>query len=185
MTSIYDPNPLAEAIRNTNPLRYDRVIAIKTPPKMFAGGAADHPAFTASGIDPEQLLKLPYGVRHAAAAEPDITKVYALFEQYAEGVMLLSSDPVINHPGLDDARARLKDWLEHTDLDTRTPEQREADADAEYAQYFRVDNDRASYAAEQKRREKAGEEPLEDFAVLNERYKRAQQWAANNGGGSR
>jgi hypothetical protein len=185
MTSIYDPNPLAEAIRSTNPLRYDQVIAIKAPPKMFAGGAADYPAFTASGIDPEQLLKLPYGVRHAAAAEPDITRVYAMFEQYAEGVPLLSSDPVMDHPGLVDARIRLQTWLDHTDLDTRTQQERDDAADAEYAQYFRIDNDRASYAAEQKRREKAGEEPLEDFAVLNERYKRAQQWAANNGGGSR
>lgn len=181
MTSIYDPNPLADVTRAADPDRFDAVASIKPPPKMFAGGASDYPAFTASGIDPEKLLSLPYGVRHAAAAEPDITKVYALFEEYTEGAMLLSSDPVLKHPGLDDARARLKDWLENTDLDTRTPEQRQADDDAEYAQFFRVDNDSTTWAAEQKRRARTGQDPLEDFAVLAEQRKRAQQWAANSG----
>lgn len=179
MPSIYDPNPLAEVIRETDPLRYDAVKAIKDPPRMFAGGTADFPAFTASGLDPEKLLLLPYGVRHAAAAEPDPRRVYALLEGYAQGAPVSTADPVINHPGLDDARDRLQSWLDQTDLDPRTAEQREADDAAEYAQFFPVDQDAVSYAAEQARRAKAGETPLEDFGVLRERRRVAEQWAKN------
>lgn len=164
MADPYSVNPLADAVRESEPHRYEQVAAVKEPPKLFAGGTSDTPAFTASGIAPDQLLRLPVGLRHAAAAEPDINVVYSWFETYA-GI----PDAVIDHPGLQEARDRIDDWLENTDLDTRTPEQRAADDEAEYAAMFPIDGDRVSYATEQRRRVAAGEEPLEPFGDLERR----------------
>jgi hypothetical protein len=164
MADPYGANPLAEMLQERDPYRFEQVSAVKEPPKMFAGGAADVPAFTASGIDPQLLLKLPVGVRHAAAANPNITQVFEWFETYAE-----FPEAEIDHDGLRAAKLRVEDWLANTDLDTRTLEQRTADEEAEYRMYFPVDRDQTTHAAEQRRRERDGEEPLEDFAVLNER----------------
>jgi hypothetical protein len=173
MPDPYSANPLAEMLKERDPYRYEQVAAVKEPPKLFAAGSADVPAFTASGIDPQLLLKLPVGVRHAAAANPDITQVFEWFETYAE-----FPEAEIDHEGLRAAKLRVEDWLANTDLDPRTPEQREADDAAEYARYFPVDQDRTAYASEQKRREQAGEQPLEDFAVLAERRANRELWAA-------
>ena len=170
----YSPNPFADLIRETDPFRYEQVSAVKAPPKMFAGGQSDTPAFTASGIDPELLLRLPAGVRHAAAAQPDITVVHRWFEEYAG-----FPEVVVDHPGWTEAQRRAEDWIANTDLDTRSEEAKRAAFDAEYAEMFPVDRDMTSYQAEQKRRENAGEEPLEDFAVIAQRRRDHEQWAAN------
>lgn len=174
----YDPNPLADLARAEDAVRYEQVAAVVPPSKMFAGGTSDVPAFTASGIDPQLLLRLPYRVRHAAAATPDVQIVHAMFERYATD----SGDAMIRHDGLDDAQLRMDQWLHNTDTDTRTPEQRAADDDAEYLRYYSIDSDRSSYTVEQQRRAREGEEPLADFAELVEARRRAQQWAANGGG---
>lgn len=129
----YAPNALADEVRERDPLRFEKVAAVKEPPKLFAGGTSDIPAFTASGIDPQHLLKLPVGIRHAAAANPDITQVHTWFEEYAN-----FPEVEIDHPGLRDAKLRIEDWLANTDLDTRSIEQREADFEAEFAEYERA-----------------------------------------------
>ena len=59
------------------------------------------------------------------------------------------------HPGLDEARQRLRRWLTETDVDPRSPEQRKADADREYGLYFAPEAnpaDRAKGRAEQAER---------------------------------
>ncbi len=170
----YSLNPFAELLREADPHRYEQVSAVKAPPKMFAGGQSDTPAFTASGIDPELLLRLPAGVRHAAAAEPDIAVVHRWFEEYAG-----YPEVVVEHPGWTEAQRRAEDWIANTDLDTRSDEAKQAEFDAEYAAMFPVDRDPISYAVEQKRREDACEEPLEGFAVLRDRRRAHEQWAAN------
>lgn len=170
MADPYGTNPLAEEIRERDSFRFEQVAAVKEPPKLFANGTADIPAFTASGIDPQHLLKLPVGIRHAAAANPDIVQVHSWFEEYAG-----MPEVEIDHPGLRDAKLRVEDWLVNTDLDPRTPEQREADTESEYAAYFNPENDRISYANEQRRREEAGEDPLDDFLVIQRR----KAWEAN------
>lgn len=76
MADAYAPNPIADEIRDRDPYRFEQVAAVKDPPKLFAGGTSDLPAFTASGIDPQLLLKLPVGIRHAAAANPDMVQVH-------------------------------------------------------------------------------------------------------------
>ncbi|MCD4525238.1 hypothetical protein [Nocardioides sp. cx-173] len=166
----YAPNPFADRAKLIDPVRFEQVSAVKEPPKMFAGGTSDTPAFTASGIDPELLLRLPAGVRHAAAAEPDIRVVHRWFEEFA-GI----SEAVVDHQGWRDAQARVEDWLNNTDLDTRTPEQRAADDEAEYQSYYNPENDRVAHANEQRRRAEAGEQPLEDFNTIQGR----KSWQAN------
>jgi hypothetical protein len=100
----YGLNPLAQDYRQVNPDTYGVALSkAGPPPKMFSQGTADLPAFTASGIDPQLLLKLPYTARHAAAAEPGLSAVHALFEQ---------ADPYLTlpHEGLDAAIGRVRDW---------------------------------------------------------------------------
>jgi hypothetical protein len=170
MADPYGINPLADEIRERDPFRFEEVSKFAEPPKLFANGTADVPAFTASGIDPQHLLKLPVGIRHAAAANPDIVQVHSWFEEYA-GI----PEAEIDHDGLRAAKLRVEDWLANTDTDPRTPEQREADEEAEYQGFFNPENDRVSYANEQRRREEVGEEPLEDFLTIQQR----KTWEAN------
>ncbi len=145
MADAYGTNPLAEEIRERDPYRFAQVAAVKAPPKMFANGTADVPAFTASGIEPDLLLRLPGGIRHAAAANPDIVQVHTWFEDYA-GI----PEVEIDHEGLRAAKLRIEDWLANTDLDPRTPEQRQADDDAEYEMYERSLDPQGKTLAERK-----------------------------------
>lgn len=169
MVDHYGPNPLAEAAQARDPRRFEEVASVLEPPKMFANGSADHPIFCASGIDPRELLRLPAQMRHAVAAEPDINRVFRYFEDFAANPDF--ADARLDHPGLREAEQRMNDWLDNTDVaalrDTRTEEQRQADEDAEYAQYYSPDKDRVSHANEQERRKQAGENLLPDFSELN------------------
>lgn len=127
----FDGNPLEQEAAYRWPELHS---AKKSPaPKLFQGGQADVPAFTASGLDPQQLLKLPAGVRHYAAAEPDLERVHGLFEQYA-------NDPyaIVPHEGLKQAAQRVEKWMARPDepADTRTPEQVAADNDALYNEIY-------------------------------------------------
>jgi hypothetical protein len=74
-------------------------------PKLFQNGADDLPAFTASGLDPKLLLKLPYGMRHAVAAEPSIEVVHAYFERDGN-----NPDALVPHEGLTAAQQRVSRW---------------------------------------------------------------------------
>lgn len=133
MADPYSVNPLAQMLAERDPWRYDQLTRVGEPPKMFDNGTADVPAFTASGVDPSALLRLPFGVRHAAAEEPDITKVYAMFQQYI-GI----PEVEIDTHGLQDAKLRAEAWMR--DTDPRTPEQIQADenqSEAEYDAYSR------------------------------------------------
>jgi hypothetical protein len=150
----YSANPILEDMRSRDAAHFDALQEIAPPPRLFAGGTADLPSFTSSGIDPKLLLQLPYGIRHHAAAEPDVAAVHALFEQFAH-----TPDAVIKHPGLDDAWQRVEQWFDQ-EADARTPEQRQADDDATYALFYNAENDDATYLTEQRRRRQAGEPPL-------------------------
>lgn len=103
---VHARNPLADDYRQVNPENY-AISESKAgpPPKMFAQGTADLPAFTASGIEPSALLQLPYTARHAAAAMPDLASVHNLFENEAG-----NPDLHIDHPGLHQAIGRMRDW---------------------------------------------------------------------------
>lgn len=76
------------------------------PPKMFMGGTADLPVFTSTGLDPSQLLKLPYQCRHYAAAEKSLDVVHGIFEQHAT-----NPHASMTHQGLTEALGRVRDWM--------------------------------------------------------------------------
>ena len=71
----YSPTALEDEYKSINSNVYSLALRDVGPaPKMFLAGTSSLPEFTASGIAPESLLKLPYRVRHAAAADPDRSK---------------------------------------------------------------------------------------------------------------
>lgn len=103
---VYGLNPIAEDYRQVNAANYQVSTAkAGAPPKMFASGTADLPAFTASGIDPQLLLRLPYTARHYVAALPDTAAALAIFEDDAT-----NPDLTLGHRGLQDAIARVRNW---------------------------------------------------------------------------
>ncbi len=102
----YGPNPLAEDYQQVSPTTFKTSTTNAGPvPKMFTGGTADLPMFTASGLDPKLLSQLPYTARHYVAALPDLAVVHSIFEEHAD-------DPYLTyrHEGLDAAIRRVTDW---------------------------------------------------------------------------
>lgn len=128
-TVLIDPyglNPLIDDYRAINPLLVD--IATRQngePPKLFLGGLADLPDFTASGLPPEALLRLPFGVRHAAATEVSLPWAQHLFETYVDW-----PGAVVDHEGLRTAVSRVREWL------TRVPEEPQPDDEEVWASIF-------------------------------------------------
>lgn len=103
----YSPTALEDEYKSINPNVYSLALRDVGPaPKMFLAGTSSLPEFTASGIAPESLLKLPYRVRHAAAADPDRSSVQRLFETYADW-----PDATLECPGLREAVGRVQSWL--------------------------------------------------------------------------
>lgn len=102
----FDSNPLADDYMAVNPGNFLASWQhAGDPPKLFDGGRSDLPPFTASGIDPQHLLRLPFTARHAAAAMTDPAQVAALIEEAA-----VNPDLYIDHPGLQAAVTRMRDW---------------------------------------------------------------------------
>ncbi|GAB4067796.1 hypothetical protein GCM10028777_24970 [Angustibacter speluncae] len=101
----YAVNPIADDYRGVNAETYAVALGESEPPRLFGNGRSHVPTTTASGLDPERLLDLPYAIRHAVAAEPDPAVVHGLIEQYGH-------DPHarIDHEGLTAAIRRVSDW---------------------------------------------------------------------------
>lgn len=125
----YSANPLEQDMANSPAYAPAKASGVPVP-KMFQGGTADLPVFTASGIDPAQLMKLPFTMRHAMAAEPDPAVVHDTFEQYAN-----QPDFTIPHQGLHDATARMSRWASTAGIDPKEDSLRagEQQADAKRA----------------------------------------------------
>ncbi|SDO18973.1 hypothetical protein SAMN04515671_0086 [Nakamurella panacisegetis] len=105
---VVDPwsiNLVADDFAASNPWTSAQALAEAPAPKMFSGGTADTPPFTASGIDPQFLLQMPAYTRHALAAEPERAAVALAFEQDSTNPYALYS-----HQGLTDAIARIRTW---------------------------------------------------------------------------
>ncbi len=77
------------------------------PPNMFVSG--DLPAFTASGIDPQHLMRLPFRTRHAAATESSPAEVLKMVETHGS-----NPDAQAQSAGLDEYRNRMSGWLRGT-----------------------------------------------------------------------
>lgn len=78
-SDAYAANPLADAYRETNRETYAAAVNGGAPPTLFSSG--DLPVFTASGIDPSLLARLPWTVRHVAA-RADLATAHRLFDEY-------------------------------------------------------------------------------------------------------
>lgn len=104
-------NPLAEDIRQASPEVYaESVTDSGPPPTLFEAG--DLPLFTASGIDPQLLLQLPWSVRHPAA-RADAGEAQRLFERFGGDPEAAADDgraTYWSHEGNDEYRARLERW---------------------------------------------------------------------------
>jgi hypothetical protein len=62
---LFALNPLLEDLRQLDAQWAAAAERTATPPTLFDSG--DLPPFTASGLDPTELLRVPYGARHALA----------------------------------------------------------------------------------------------------------------------
>jgi hypothetical protein len=104
-------NPLAAELAREQPGVYANALKNGPPPSLWPGG--DLPAYVAGGgIDPSQLLAIPWPARPAAARNP--TRAYEMLEAYGraddpnEIAMALSEfgdDPVVTN-----YRARFSRW---------------------------------------------------------------------------
>jgi hypothetical protein len=77
---IYARNPLVDEARRTR--AQASLQAAADAPTLFHSG--DLPPFTASGIDPENLLRVPWQARHAVASAPTTAQAFELLERYTD-----------------------------------------------------------------------------------------------------
>ena len=77
-------------------------------PTLFAGG--DVPVFTASGVDPDVVLRVPWEARHALAAEPNRERALDMVEMMSGPEGSVMAAEYAGHPGNLDYRARVQQW---------------------------------------------------------------------------
>lgn len=104
----YAANPLVDEIRSRNPALYAAALADGPPPQLFESGAL--PPFTASGVDPMLLARLPWQARLAAASAPDRGEVLEIIEE-TQGDPGGAALSFAHHPGVDAYAARVRAWL--------------------------------------------------------------------------
>jgi len=124
----YQLNPHVEQSRTKDPLGYtDAVEASSNTPTLFASG--DLPPFTASGTDPEELLKVPWYARHRVAATASKLEAAELLATYSgeDGLTAALLD-CADDPGNDEYASRVREWLTNG---TAVAAARETEAQAE------------------------------------------------------
>ncbi len=84
------------------------------PPTLFESGPL--PPFTASGVDPQHLTRLPFRTRHAAATESSPAAVLRMVETHGP-----NPDAQAPSPGLDEYRNRMSGWLRGTWTNPNAP----------------------------------------------------------------
>ncbi|MFI8569858.1 hypothetical protein ACIGGF_25225 [Rhodococcus sp. NPDC078407] len=88
-------NGIADEAWAVDPIRYTAAMRVNgPPPKMFRGGLADLPGVTGSGLDPQELEKVPYRLRHFVAGLTDLEQAQSLVGKITEGLpqVWLTSD---------------------------------------------------------------------------------------------
>jgi hypothetical protein len=111
---VYAANPLIAQAR-AEPGGRRRVAAAEgrePAPTLFAAG--DLPAFTASGVDPGELSKVPWFARHHLASLTDKEAVEQLVRDYSgtDGDVMAKTDGVAGHPGNSEYRMRVLEWVD-------------------------------------------------------------------------
>lgn len=103
----YGRNPLLADAEQTSPEAYRMALTEAPAPDVFLSGPL--PPFLASGVDVRELLRLPWFVRHYAAAAPEAGTVLAMVEEFAHEPDL--ADARFEHPGTRAYVARMRAWL--------------------------------------------------------------------------
>lgn len=110
---VGERNPLVAAAHASRPGVAARAAARADAPTLFSAG--DLPDFTASGIDPNVLLRVPWNARQSLAANPDQAEVYAAVEAFnglgAEDAEYMARDLGLQGPAVDLYRANVDKWL--------------------------------------------------------------------------
>jgi hypothetical protein len=116
----YGPNPYVTDLSVAYPGVFAAASQRQSAPTLFAGG--DLPPFTASGLDPEMLIGLPFAMRHAAASEVAPGQLLEWIE-LATAERDRAKHMVIPHSGLEAYRQRVNSWVH--DLNPSELEQRD------------------------------------------------------------
>lgn len=103
----YGRNPIVEYFRTTKPDLYTVAAADGPAPTLFADG--DLPRFTASGVPPADLLRLPWNARQPAA-RADSSQVYGIFQEFVNDPDGADSE-FGGDPGNRDYEQRVSNWL--------------------------------------------------------------------------
>lgn len=119
--SKYALNPLYDQL----PRRIAASAALtKEPPKLF--GDVDLPPRTASGLDPQVLVTLPWKARHAVADAPTVDCAQDLIAACSGPEGDSQADGLAEHHGVRKYRAAMTDWalemgiVNDVDIDPRT-----------------------------------------------------------------
>jgi hypothetical protein len=107
----YALNPLMEQVMASSPSTYRHGVAVEPAPTLFRSG--DLPVYTASGIDPQTLLKVPWMARHPIAAAKTLVEAKDLIEFVSgpDGEDNARAEGMGLHPGNRDYQMRVNHWL--------------------------------------------------------------------------
>lgn len=107
----YALNPMVERVMASSPTTYRHGVSAAAAPTLFRSG--DLPVYTASGIDPQALLGVPWMARHPIAAAKTLAEAQDLIEFVSgpDGEDNARADGMGYHPGNRDYEVRVNYWL--------------------------------------------------------------------------
>ena len=124
----FGPNPALEALKVEQPGVYVPALRGGPAPTMFAAG--DLPSFTASGVAPAELNRVPWNQRHELAALAEAGEVFTRIED----VLGKDADYAYENDVYHDFMRRLRHWAT-TSGTGRAPLTKE-ESDANYEALF-------------------------------------------------
>lgn len=108
-------NPLIDDLKQALPGVYEAAVRVEPRiPAMFESGG-ETPLFTTGGFDPALLLRLPWAVRHLAAATESAAEIAEIFERCGSGTAAAVAQAEVlggGHPGREAYVARVTRWMD-------------------------------------------------------------------------
>jgi hypothetical protein len=133
----YRANPLVDDIRRSRPALYAVAAAEAPPPSLFNSG--DLPVYTASGVEPATLARLPWQARHAVASAPTTAEAYQIIEAVSGEDGDILAHLYGDHPGVRQYENRVRTWAMGPSGLSKADRQQiyQADAEAMTEELFR------------------------------------------------